>query len=240
MQLLEAELGFDLFERLPRGVRLSPAGRVMLPEMKELELQLQRSISSARSASSGEQGVLRLSLIESVAWHGLIPDTLRSFREQYPKVEVSLATMPTVPQLFHLRQRNTEAALVYNPLNIEDLTSIPLMQSPISLAMPVGCPLIEKSDIYLRDLKGYSMIGFQRSASPKFYDDLDRAVSTVDFSPNYVAEPTNETEILALVSTGAKPCFCECISAVASTPRRTFCPDQGSSCDPGLAPGSQA
>jgi DNA-binding transcriptional LysR family regulator len=207
MQMLEAELGFDLFERLPRGVRLSQAGRVMLSEMKQLELQLQRSISTARSASTGEQGVLRLSLIESVAWHGLIPDTLRKFRERYPKVEVSLATMPTALQLFHLRQRNTEAALVYNPLNIDDLVAIHLVHSPIILAMPVDCPLIEKADIYLRDLKGYSMIGFQRAASPKFFDDLDRAVSTVDFTPNYVAEPTNETEILALVSTGAGLAF---------------------------------
>ncbi|MCZ4290983.1 LysR substrate-binding domain-containing protein [Hoeflea alexandrii] len=207
MQMLEAELGFDLFERLPRGVRLSPAGRVMLSEMKELELQLQRSIASARSVSTGQQGVLRLSLIESVAWHGLIPDTLRMFRELHPNVEVSLATMPTALQLFHLRQRNTEAALVYNPLNIEDLVAIHLADSPVILAMPLGCPLIEKEDIYLRDLKGYSMIGFQRAASPKFFDDLDNAVSTVDFSPNYVAEPTNETEILALVSTGAGLAF---------------------------------
>ena len=62
---------------------------------------------------------------------------------------------------------------------------------------------MEDSDIRIRDLRGYTLIGFQRAASPKLYDDLQAALSLMKFSPNYISDPVNETEILALVSAGA-------------------------------------
>ncbi len=203
MRLLEAELGFKLFERLPRGVRLNSAGSVMLSEMRDLQSQLARSIATARATAEGSSGILRLSLIESVAWHGIIPDGLKIFRHRFPGVRTALSTMPTVDQLERLRLRQTDAAIVYNPLNVDDLVSIPLTTTSIVLAMPVGCPLLDLPEIRIRDLKGYSLIAFQRAASPKLYDDLSAALVDVDFERNHISEPTNETEMLALVSTGA-------------------------------------
>nr|WP_321510121.1 LysR substrate-binding domain-containing protein [uncultured Celeribacter sp.] len=66
---------------------------------------------------------------------------------------------------------------------------------------------MEDSDIRIRDLRGYTLIGFQRAASPKLYDDLQAALSLMKFSPNYISDPVNETEILALVSAGAGLAF---------------------------------
>tara|TARA_R110000737_G_scaffold352012_1_gene396195 strand:- start:1316 stop:1594 length:279 start_codon:yes stop_codon:yes gene_type:complete len=86
--------------------------------MKEMELYLQRGISRAGSAAKGAIGVLRLSMIESVAWHGLVPDALRAYRSKFPDVDISLSTMPTDQQLVRLRQRQTDAALVYNPSSL--------------------------------------------------------------------------------------------------------------------------
>lgn len=209
MKLLEDELGFDLFERLPRGIRLTEAGRVFLNEMQDMEMYLQRGIARAGSAARGAFGVLRLSMIESVAWHGLVPDTLRAYRAKFPDVDISLSTMPTEQQLVRLRQGQTDAALVYNPspMQLTDLQAIELSRQQMVLAMPSDCPLSEKHEIQIRDLLPYTLIGFQRAASAKLYDDLQSALSLVAFKPNYISEPTNETEMLALVSAGAGLAF---------------------------------
>lgn len=209
MKLLEQELGFDLFERLPRGVRLTGAGKVFLAEMQELHSHLQRGIARAGAASRGMFGSLRLSMIESVAWHGLVPDALRIYRRRYPEVEIALSTMPTEQQLLRLRQGQTDVALVYNPApaQLADLRSTEIARQTLVLAMPADSPLAGREEIGIRDLLGHKLVGFRRSASPRLYDDLQTALSSLEFTPNYISEPVNETEILALVSAGAGLAF---------------------------------
>lgn len=199
VKLLEGELGVDLFERLPRGVRLTAAGRVFLAESRGLQAQLARAVAAARAAAAGQQGALRLGFIEAVAWHGLVPDAIRAFRAAYPGVDLTLAAMPTADQLAALRQGQLDAALIYNPLPAEDLTALPLVRHPAVLAVPAEWP-VER--VVLGDLAAMPLVGFQRRASPRFFDDLHARYRAAGFTPRYVAELMAETEILALVSAG--------------------------------------
>jgi len=203
MKLLEAELGVGLFERLPRGVRLTEAGRSFLNETRGLQAQIARAIEAAKAAAAGQHGALRLGFIEAAAWHGLVPDTLRLFRAAFPGVDLSLAAMPTAEQLAALRQGKLDAALVYNPLPAEDLITVPLVSHPVVLAVPVESPLAARDTVALTDLAGHPLIGFQRRASPRFFDDVHSRFRAVGFTPRYVVELMNETDILALVSAGA-------------------------------------
>lgn len=199
MKLLEADLGLELFERLPRGVRLTAAGRVFLAEMQALQTQLARSVAVARAAAAGQQGALRLGFIEAVAWHGLVPEAIRAFRAAFPAVDLTLAAMPTADQLAALRQGQLDAALVYNPLPADDLTAIPLVRHAAVLAVPAEWP---QTRVALADLAGMPLVGFQRRGSPRFFDDLHARYRAAGFTPRYVAELMAETEILALVSAG--------------------------------------
>ena len=203
IRTLEDELGFDLFERLPRGVRLTHPGRVLLAEMREVEAQLLRGIAAARSAAEGRHGRLRLSLIDSAAWHGVVPNALRAYRARFPDVEVSLSTMPAAQQIAWLSEGRTDAAIVYNIAEADGLVSTHLASIPIVLAMPADCPLLALPRIRVRDLSDYPLIGFQRAASPKLFDDLTAALADIDFTRNFISEPTNEADMLALVSMGS-------------------------------------
>jgi len=199
MKLLEAELGLDLFERLPRGVRLTAAGRVFLGEMQGVQAQLARSVAAAQAAAAGQQGALRLGFIEAVAWHGLVPDAIRAFRAAFPAVDLTLAAMPTAEQLAMLRQGQLDAALLYNPLPAPDLTAVPLVRHAAVLAVPAEWP---QTAVALADLAAMPLVGFQRRGSPRFFDDLHARYRAAGFTPRYVAELMAETEILALVSAG--------------------------------------
>ncbi|KPQ05594.1 MAG: Transcriptional regulator [Rhodobacteraceae bacterium HLUCCA12] len=203
MKLLEREMGVALFERLPRGVRLTAAGRVFLNETRGLHAQIARAIDAAKAAAAGQHGALRLGFIEAAAWHGLVPDALRSFRTRFPGVELSLMAMPTAEQLAALRQGQLDAALVYNPLPADDLTTVPLVRHPVVLAVPAESPLARRDAVSLLDLADHPLIGFQRRASPRFFDDVHSRFRAAAFTPRYIAELMTETDILALVSTGA-------------------------------------
>jgi DNA-binding transcriptional LysR family regulator len=203
MKLLEAEMGVELFERLPRGVRLTVAGRTFLAETRGLQAQLARAVEAARAAAAGQQGVLRLGFIEAAAWHGLVPDALRLFRLRFPGIELSLASMATEGQLAAIRQGTLDGALVYNPLPADDLIALPLARHPVVLAVPAKSPLAARGRVSLSDLADHPLIGFQRRASPRFFDDVHARFRAAGIMPRTIAELTVETDILALVSAGA-------------------------------------
>ena len=56
IQLLEAELGFQLFERSRRRVELTPAGSALLGGARQVFDALDVAIHDARTASEGESG----------------------------------------------------------------------------------------------------------------------------------------------------------------------------------------
>ena len=79
IQLLEAELGFSLFERSRRRVELTPAGTALLGRARQVFDALEVAVHDARSASEGESGRLVIGYPSSLAYSGLT-ELLRAFR----------------------------------------------------------------------------------------------------------------------------------------------------------------
>ena len=57
IRALEGELGVQLFERLPRGVRLLPAGATLLPRARAILTDIATAARAARSAGSETQAL---------------------------------------------------------------------------------------------------------------------------------------------------------------------------------------
>ncbi|GHC28992.1 MULTISPECIES: LysR family transcriptional regulator [Gemmobacter] len=207
MQLLEAELGIDLFERLPRGVRLTPAGRVFLDQTREVKAQLARAVAAARSAAAGTGGRLRLGLIEVAAWQGLLPETIRRFRAEFPQVELALSAMSSPAQLAAIQGGTLDAGFLYNPPDDPALGQLALGFHRMILAVPSGAPFAARTGVRLADLEGQDMIGFRRGASPRLSDDLTAALRGAGVTPRRIAETESEADILALVNAGLGMAF---------------------------------
>ncbi|MGB3484739.1 MAG: LysR family transcriptional regulator [Mycobacterium sp.] len=86
---LESELGGALIERLPRGVRLTPAGRAFLPGARATTLNAERARRAALMANDVEAGRLEIAALLSIAI-GLLPRCIRALRQQHPHVLVDL------------------------------------------------------------------------------------------------------------------------------------------------------
>ncbi|APU15126.1 MULTISPECIES: LysR family transcriptional regulator [Actinoalloteichus] len=90
MRILERSAGGPLLERLPRSVRLTPAGRAMLPHARAALADAYRAGCAARQASGLEQGELRLAAVYSVGL-GVLPPVLRRWRQDHRDVQISLS-----------------------------------------------------------------------------------------------------------------------------------------------------
>ncbi len=89
IQALERELGGPLLERLPRKVRLTPAGRTALPHARASLAHAERASSSARRASGVATGELHVGTLFSISI-GVLPTALRTWRRKYPELQVHL------------------------------------------------------------------------------------------------------------------------------------------------------
>ena len=90
---LEAELGGPLLERLPRGVRLTPAGQSFLPEARAAISHADHARAAVRMALGLEAGRLEIAVATSAA-AGILPWVLRRWQERHPEIEVGLHEFP--------------------------------------------------------------------------------------------------------------------------------------------------
>jgi DNA-binding transcriptional LysR family regulator len=89
IRALEAELGGELIERLPRGIRLTAAGKAFLPEARAAVLAAERAAKAARSALELRGAELEIATLRSIAV-GLLPSAIRRLYERHPGIAVGL------------------------------------------------------------------------------------------------------------------------------------------------------
>src|ERR1700710_1081298 len=86
---LEEMLGFALFIRSARSVKLTQAGAVYLERARRVLLSIHRDIDEARQVASGEIGSLHLGFGGSAMLTHL-PFVIRAYQEAYPRLELQL------------------------------------------------------------------------------------------------------------------------------------------------------
>src|SRR5260221_183164 len=90
IQDLEEELGFKLFERLPRGVKLNVAGKLFLQDARRILQDVNDAAARAGLVARGLSGTLRVGFTENASWPGVVPDSFRRFRQRTPDWDVQL------------------------------------------------------------------------------------------------------------------------------------------------------
>ena len=220
IQDLEEEVGFKLFDRLSRGVKLSTAGKLFLEEARRILQQVDDATRRARRVASGQSGTLRAGFIESMSWHGVVPDSFRQFRERQLDAELQIKPLSSLEQIQTVRSGQLDAGFVFAIANIDrELAQLDIALVNLMLAVPKGHPLAKSKALRLRELSSASFIWFPRRESPLFYDRLMHACFRGGLkSPRIVQEGLNEATILSLVSCGLGVAF-------VSSATRWRCPE---------------
>src|ERR1700694_2609790 len=173
IQDLEEEIGFELFERLPRGVKLSAAGKLFLEDVRRLLQEVNEAVVRAGRVASGRSGTLRVGFTENASWRGVVPDSFRRFRELQPDAELELQPAGSLEQLEAVRSGRLDAGFVFNmPKTDPELELLPVAVQHIELAALKGHPLTQLKKLRLRDLAEATFVWFPRRESPVLYDRL--------------------------------------------------------------------
>lgn len=201
---LEEELGVPLFDRVARGIELTPAGRAFLPEARLTLAQAERAQRSAQRAAKGEIGRLRVGFVEAATYSAILPNVLGFFRMHLPQIGLSLFEMSSGEQEEAFRDGRIDLGMLDNPppdaerwLNVE-----PVYGDPLVAALPESHPLAAAARVTLADLAGDSFVLFPRSDVPRLYDEFIASCRAAGFSPRVVQQAAGWHTLAGLVGAG--------------------------------------
>lgn len=142
---LEEELGFVLFEREPRGVRLTPAGAVYRDRVASIPKTLASAAEEGRQLARGESGVLRLLHSSTIPAASLMP-VLDTFTARCPKARIELDRASSEEQVSLVANGNADVGVIRLPVLRRDarVRFVELEAEPLWVAVPEEHPLAKQ------------------------------------------------------------------------------------------------
>lgn len=220
---LEQATGVHLFDRLPRGVRLTEEGRCLLVHA-EAVLQRMRAAQHALEALRNlDAGRLRVGAFDS-ADAALVPRALAAFRAAHPTVSLSVVEGNTSVQLGRLQQGEIDLAVVsiypQQTLDTRQLHLHHLLDDPLLVAIPAGHRLARRKALRLAELAGEGWIeGFPHSS-----ETLMAACLRTGFRPRIDFGVREWTAKQGFVAAGLGLALVPLLAAGATRPDIVLCP----------------
>jgi DNA-binding transcriptional LysR family regulator len=222
IKALEAELGVPLLDRSAYRIELTDAGRIFAAEAARILGDARSAVQAARRAATGVTGRVRVGFTESASFNSLVTSTLRSFRSEYPAVEISLEEHPSTELIVGLREGRIDAAFVRPPLPAERGLTLDLLEKePLVVAVPSGHPLAYRQEVALGALAAETFILYPRAIRPGLADTVVAACEAAGFTPKVgqYAPQLSSTINLVAASLGISivPDSMRCLQARAVT-----------------------
>ena len=148
---LEAALGAVLFERLPRGIRLSSAGEVFFYHARESAKQIDRARALIADMQGLKRGLVTIATTESVAT-AFLPAHIMTFWQRYPEISVSLQTTRSSRAFAGVADGEFDLAIGFDMPPEVTLRILASAKLAIGAWLPRSHKLVAASSIKLADL----------------------------------------------------------------------------------------
>jgi DNA-binding transcriptional LysR family regulator len=147
----EKELGAPVFERLPRGVRLNPAGELMVHHYRSVTADLARVQSHVAELEGMRRGHVRIACSQALIPF-FLPRMIGRFRARNLGVTFGVQVRDRVAAERDLARFESDLALVFEPAHMVDFEVLAAAPQPVCAMMARGHPLAaETGPVRLRD-----------------------------------------------------------------------------------------
>ena len=158
IQDLEAELGTPLFERLPRGMRLTAAGELFVQYIRSRAAHLEQVRSEIEDLQGLRRGCVRIVVSQAVA-AAFLPERIAGFRKKHPLVEFQVQVGDHSRALELLRTFESDLALTFHLDPETDIVRLDELTQPLCLVMHRDHPLAAQDDpVKLRQCLDYLLV----------------------------------------------------------------------------------
>lgn len=200
---LEAELGLNLFERTPKSVRLTEAGKVFYREAQAVLQRANEAVAAVKAVAGGGAGELHIGYAPSLTVE-LLPKALRRFQETSPGVKISLHDLSTEQMLAGLRDGSLDAALMVKTSSaaLRGLQFRNLVTYHVCVAAHPTHPLAKQRKVRSAELVDERLIAYSRPEYPEYHEFLRSLFPGRKRQPQIAEEHDSVTSLIAAVESG--------------------------------------
>lgn len=172
IKALEEDLGGPLLVRTTRSVGLTPEGEILLPLARQLLADWDNTEERLRQHFTLQLGKVSIAAMPSFAVN-LLPEALRRFKDQYPKVNVAVHDVVNEEVVEMVRQRRVELGIAFEPESIRSLFFEPLFLDRFVAVVPRDSPWASEASVTWASLLESDFITLQRPSAVRLLLEAD-------------------------------------------------------------------
>ncbi|HEY1934374.1 MAG TPA: LysR family transcriptional regulator [Acetobacteraceae bacterium] len=184
IQDFERELGTEIFERLPGGVRPNAAGELLLRHIRDQATDFERVRSQIADLSGIRRGHVAIACSQTFANH-FMPEEVARYRARFPQVSFEVRISDHREAVAALNAHDVDLALVLQPPVEPSFKVLLACAQPLCVMMAIDHPLAGTGPVRLRDCLRFSLILPDQSTTGRHLFDL--AMRRVVSDANVVA-----------------------------------------------------
>ncbi len=194
---LESEIGAPIFERMPRRLRLTATGEVLIAHVRETLKGHQRVEAQIEAFKGLTRGEVTIATMNGLA-AGPLPRFLTSILDQHPRVHLRLRVLPFDQMTNAVLTGEADLALTYNPPNSPGLRIVASHELALGAVVSARHPLTKRRVLRLADCVEFPLAIADSSMT------IRPAVDLAFTRANILLQPTIETNSIEFMKRAAR------------------------------------
>lgn len=179
IKAVEEEVGFLIFERVGKSIRLTPAGHQFVISLQHIQVDLKNAIEQAQNLGKQYTDSIKVCFPTRTAL-ALLPEAIQEFSKSHPTVQVVPQIVPTNQGIDSFLKKETDLLLLpdYEADKLSQVKKHPLFTSSIYLLCLPDDPLATKHRIISEDLAHRTLL-VNGGSSKRLQQVQQRVISQV-------------------------------------------------------------
>ncbi|MBC7734437.1 MAG: LysR family transcriptional regulator, partial [Bacteriovorax sp.] len=172
IQDLEAELGTPLFERVPRGMRLTAAGELFVGYARRRSADLDQVRSQVEALRGLRRGLVTLAASQALA-PAFLPLAIQDFQAVRAGISFDVKVLDRERAVQAVTDFEVDLGLVFNPPDLRGMRVLAQARQRTCAVVAPGHPLAGRASVRLKECLEYPLALPDRSLSGRsLLDDL--------------------------------------------------------------------
>ena len=203
---LEKQVGVKLLERESRGIRLTPAGEVLVRHTERILAQLAAADEELLDVAAQARGRLRIGSFATAAGT-IVPRAVAAFRSLRPAIEVEISLLDPHESIPAVRRGDIEIAITEEggfsgDADTSGLEVEHLLDDHMWVSLPADHPLATRRAIELSDLRDEDWMFACLTGTCADSNVVLRACQDAGFQPRIAYQSDDYFAIQGLVASG--------------------------------------